>query len=277
MLSSTCQNTILLCGDLHCGKGYRAECADGLIRACGNLRPDAIVMAGDLTFRARANQFAMGKEILEKMGKPLLLIPGNHDIPLYDLVTRMLNPFRIWKKTYKALGAVSELDMPAVQILGLHTIKPFVHQKAFLTKTHRKQITDWMQRCRQTSSDNQPWRGVVMHQQLFNLKHHYRPGIMFEPKKAVAFLENAGIDFVLYGHVHYPIVADANVYFPFLKRRLTLIGSGTASNKRTRGPNPNNTFQLLTFSLNEIRVDTYAWNEQTNEFAANDTVTVARA
>jgi len=100
---------------------------------------------------------------------------------------------------------------------------------------------------------------------------------MFEPKKAVAFLENAGIDFVLYGHVHYPIVADANVYFPFLKRRLTLIGSGTASNKRTRGPNPNNTFQLLTFSLNEIRVDTYAWNEQTNEFAANDTVTVARA
>lgn len=60
----------------------------GLGRLMDKFRPDLILISGDLTQRARTHEFRLAKEFIRKLPAPVLVVPGNHDIPLYDVSSR---------------------------------------------------------------------------------------------------------------------------------------------------------------------------------------------
>jgi DNA repair exonuclease SbcCD nuclease subunit len=110
---------LALIADLHFGSVPRGL-ADELAAALARLAPDAILVAGDLTMRARAEEFAEARKWLNRLEAPLLVLPGNHDLPYFDLLERFADPFGRFK------GAVEGGLMPVISredcfILGLNT------------------------------------------------------------------------------------------------------------------------------------------------------------
>ena len=77
--------------DPHFGTQNKRTC-EALVQELGELEPTCVVISGDLTQRARRSQFRQARRWLDSLGLRYLAVPGNHDIPLYDVFTRFLRP-----------------------------------------------------------------------------------------------------------------------------------------------------------------------------------------
>ena len=77
--------------DLHFGR-HDPALAEALLASLAEARPDLVVVSGDLTQRARTEQFAAARAFLERIAAPVLVVPGNHDVPLWNPLRRFLRP-----------------------------------------------------------------------------------------------------------------------------------------------------------------------------------------
>lgn len=106
--------------DLHFGEAppalVEALAADVIMAA-----PDAVAVSGDLTRRASRDEFARAFAFLEMLGAPLLVLPGNHDIPQRDLVGRFMHPKRRWRRA-RPEDAAEELTLDGTRLIGLDTV-----------------------------------------------------------------------------------------------------------------------------------------------------------
>ena len=80
--------------DLHFG-AHDEELVAAVETSVDALKPDLVVVSGDFTQRARTEQFEEACQFLERLrdgGHEVLGVPGNHDVPLYDVLRRFLSP-----------------------------------------------------------------------------------------------------------------------------------------------------------------------------------------
>ena len=89
--------TIIHLSDLHFGRLDRRVVAP-LVSAIGAIAPDLVAVSGDFTQRARASQFAEARDFLQALPSPRLVVPGNHDVPLYDVARRFLRPLARYRR-----------------------------------------------------------------------------------------------------------------------------------------------------------------------------------
>jgi 3',5'-cyclic AMP phosphodiesterase CpdA len=83
--------TIAHLSDLHFGR-HDPALANALLASLDEARPDLVIVSGDLTQRARTEQFAAARAFLERIAAPTLVVPGNHDVPLWNPFRRFLRP-----------------------------------------------------------------------------------------------------------------------------------------------------------------------------------------
>src|SRR5690606_12450202 len=83
--------------DLHFG-AERQTLTEPLAEAIAQADPDLIAVSGDLTHRARPEQFAAAMAFIAALDRPALAVPGNHDIPLWNVGLRLFAPFRRWRE-----------------------------------------------------------------------------------------------------------------------------------------------------------------------------------
>ncbi len=199
-------------------------------------QPDAVVVTGDLTMRARAHEFAAAAAWLESLGRPVTVEVGNHDLPYFNLWARFVTPYR----RYRALEAMIErpLDLPGLTIVPLKTTARFQWRLNW-SKGH---VSNRALRETRALIEAAPAGHRILiacHHPLIEAgtrsSSRTRGGV-----EALAALAAAGADAVLTGHVHDPFdichaAADGTV---------RLIGAGTLS-ERVRDSVP---------SFNEIRV-----------------------
>jgi 3',5'-cyclic AMP phosphodiesterase CpdA len=106
--------------DLHFGEGSEAA-AEALAADIRTQAPDAVVVSGDLTRRARPAEFSAALAFLEALEAPLLVVPGNHDIPRGDVLARFLDPRRRWRTARP--GALRDvLSLPGLRLIGLDSV-----------------------------------------------------------------------------------------------------------------------------------------------------------
>ena len=72
--------------------------ADSVSAAVNELRPHVVVVSGDLTQRARSQEFKLARAFLDSLPKPQIVVPGNHDVPAYNLLARFLTPLAKYKR-----------------------------------------------------------------------------------------------------------------------------------------------------------------------------------
>ena len=89
--------TIVHLSDLHFGRIDPAV-VDALAAAVPTLRPDLVAISGDLTQRAREQEFRQAREFLDRLPQPQMVVPGNHDVPLHNLFKRFTHPLRLYRR-----------------------------------------------------------------------------------------------------------------------------------------------------------------------------------
>lgn len=161
------------------------------------LRPDATVISGDLTQRARPGQFAAARAFVDRLPGPVLVVPGNHDTPLWNLPVRLFAPLSRYRR---AMGAEVEpaLALPGAVLQGVNTADPWVWKAGRMTDTSAGRLAQAF-----AAAPAGAFRIAVMHHAPVPAADG-TPSDMAAPVAVLARLAAAGADLVLSGHTHMP-------------------------------------------------------------------------
>ena len=91
--------TIAHISDIHFGR-IDPPIVEAIVADISSMSPSLVVISGDLTQRARAGQFRDAAAFLARLPKPQLVVPGNHDIPLFDVFSRFFSPLGNYRKIH---------------------------------------------------------------------------------------------------------------------------------------------------------------------------------
>lgn len=218
--------------DLHFGQEDR-EALDWFAREVAEQKPEAVICTGDLTMRGTRREFDAAREWLKGLSVPMLVEPGNHDMPYYyNPIGRLLWPYR----HYDALRAElsSELTFDDVEIVSLRTITRFQF-RLDQSKGHVGGDRLEAALARVSLHMAKPLCLVACHHPLIEADTHSKASTR-GGKRALAALARAGADAVLSGHVHdafdKTVELDGN--------SIRMIGAGTLSERvRTTAPSYN--------------------------------------
>jgi 3',5'-cyclic AMP phosphodiesterase CpdA len=225
---------LLHLSDTHFGTEVPAV-ADALLRWAREQRPALVVLSGDITQRARRAQFDAARRFVEQLGRaPVLAIPGNHDIPLFNLAARLFAPYAAYAR---AFGDVLEPvhESPHWLVIALNTTRPWRHKHGELSAEQVQRVAE---RLRRAMPDQ--LRVVVVHQPIALIRDEDQNNrLRGEPDAAIRQWAEAGADLVLGGHIHLPYVAALHERVAGLARRIWVVQAGTAVSSRVRPEAPN--------------------------------------
>ncbi|MBC7955325.1 MAG: metallophosphoesterase [Cytophagales bacterium] len=210
-----------------------------LLRVATAQRPDLVVLSGDITQRARRDQFRSAREFIDRLGAPCTLaIPGNHDIPLFNLAARLFWPYANFQREFGALAPAFE--SPALFIVTVITTRRGRHKNGQVSARQIEHVAERLSRAHAGQL-----RVVVVHQPIAVQNESDEHDRLRGHAAATQRWAEAGADLVLGGHIHLPYVLPLHERVPGLTRRLWAVQAGTALSNRVRDGVPN--------SLNLIR------------------------
>jgi 3',5'-cyclic AMP phosphodiesterase CpdA len=230
--------TLLHLSDIHFGR-FEEVLRLPLLEAAAQLKPDLVVVSGDLTQRARPEQFQQAREFLDQLPRPLIVVPGNHDVPVY----RPLRDYRryITEDLHPAFGD------DEIAALGINTARGWIWKNG---RVDRRQLERIRQHFRHVP------RGVakiLVTHHPFDLPAHYgKRDLVVRAAGALRTVAECGIDLLLAGHFH---VAHAGQTTG--GRAAIFVAAGTLSG-RLRGEA--NSFNAIRIAWPEIEIDHYCWN-----------------
>lgn len=228
-------NRLFHISDVHFGAEDRAA-LDWFAAAVRDERPDAVICTGDLTQRATHRQYRAAEAWFSALGVPIMLQPGNHDMPYFNLWERFRRPYARYGALERAVG--SELALAHVVIVPFDTnVRAQLRWPWSDGVVRRRKLDAAVARLQALRGDTR-LKLVACHHPLLPAEDGLRnPTVRGE--QAFAALAQAGASAVLSGHVHLP--------FDLMRARgnrpLRMIGAGTLST-RLRGAEPS--FNALT-------------------------------
>ena len=267
--------TILHLSDLHFGT-ESPPVLTALTRQIINMEPDVVAISGDLTQRARRREFLAAKrfiEAIDKSGARILVVPGNHDIPLFNPVARMLWPFKGYRDVFGTTD-VSTVQIDRWRFICVNSVRREKHASGFISARQRREVA--MEAGQGRADDITV---VITHHPLGLLPSSAED---LEHKGDAATCRSwhdAGVNMILSGHEHRPFLLDATKQIieneAEESRPLWILNAGTAISSRVRHEHPNS-FNLL--SLNEesdtacIMVERWDFDTSDNQFVRYNSV-----
>jgi 3',5'-cyclic AMP phosphodiesterase CpdA len=243
--------TIAHLSDLHLG-ATDPKLVAALAKTLGGRPPSLVVVSGDLTQRARRAQFSAAREFLDQISAPRLVVPGNHDIPLFDLVRRFRAPFSRYQRFIS-----SELDPVYTDadlvVLGLNTARPTTWQTGQVSAQQRDRLKQVF------SKDDLRIKILVTHHPLLPFSAQGNRAIDFHSaEETIADCRRQGVEILLSGHFHRANMSGTDLNSVSAGDRLTSILAGTAISRRVRGEA--NSFNWITIDEENIRLDVLSWD-----------------
>ena len=249
--------TIVHLSDLHFGR-VDTRLVEPLIETVDAVAPDLVAVSGDLTQRARRSQFHQARLFLDRLSFPVLVVPGNHDVPLFNLAARLLDPYGGYRRHIQAeLEPVFENDeIVAVGLNSARTV-PF-HGGGRL---NHSQVARAATRLR--SAAKRAVRIVVTHHPFDLPDTHGDEYLVGRSDMAMRQLAAAGADLFLAGHLHVSHVGHSAHRYQIAGHSALVVQAGTMSTRRRGEPN---TINVLRVSTTQIEVERRAWSEVTQSF-----------
>ena len=226
--------TVLLqISDTHFGT-EQAPVVEALLHLARAQRPDIAVLSGDITQRARASQFRAARAFIDELAiSPTLVIPGNHDIALFNIVRRLCSPYGFFRRTFGAELEPS-FENSDVLIIGINTTRRYRHVQGEVSPA---QIDAVSQRLRRANPAQ--LRIVVTHQPVHVIQSSDEENLLRGHAKAVRAWSGAGADLIMGGHIHLPYTRPLRERFADLPRAVWSVQAGTALSWRIRRGAPN--------------------------------------
>src|SRR5690606_31580206 len=117
---------LLHLSDLHFGT-EDPEVAAALLQLAREQQPDLCLLSGDITQRARRAQFAAARAFVQQLPAPVLAVPGNHDLPLFNLPLRLLNPYGNYRRAFGP-SLEPQLERDDLLLIGVNSTRPARHK-----------------------------------------------------------------------------------------------------------------------------------------------------
>jgi 3',5'-cyclic AMP phosphodiesterase CpdA len=193
-------------------------------------QPDLLVLSGDITQRATAPQFEAARQLVERLGMAgrVLVLPGNHDIPLFDLFERAARPYR---RYLAAFGPQLEPTLATADfcIVGVNTTRASRHKNGEVSPGQVARAAAVLKR-----ASPRHLRIVVTHQPVDVYRPEDEHDRLRGAEEAIQVWSRAGADLVLGGHIHLPYVMDLRQRAVPAARPMWCVQAGTAVSSRVR-------------------------------------------
>lgn len=242
---------------------------DRLVEAvCGQidaLKPDLVVISGDFTQRARTEQFRQACEFLDRLrerGHEVIGVPGNHDVPLYDVLRRFLSPLTRYRRFIDET-LCPFVELPGLAVLGINTARSLTFKDGRINRDQVEFIRETFSR-----TPSEAMRILVTHHPLFSLNvgDQVTPAIGRQ-QLALDAVEESGVDMVLAGHNHHASSHDAS---DLVTRAggVLVVQAGTATSTRVR--EQDQSFNAIDIAECAVTITVQAWNRHRFEPADSE-------
>ncbi len=266
--------TIVHASDLHFGAPHLPVVAEALLRFMEEARPAAIVISGDLTQRAKVREYRAAHDFLAGLPRiPVVVTPGNHDVPLYRVWERLLAPYRNYRR-YIARQLDAVLDVPGVgdghglRIVSLNSAAP------------RSAIVNGRLGGRQLAFAAAAFAATPPGAARVLVTHHNLlqptggepvptlPGAPHVLRRAEAW----GVDVVLAGHIHRTHLAwSGGGSARGGGRGLPVVVAGTTTSSRGRGAETGrNSLNVVALDGSGVEVTVYLYCREAGRFLAGE-------
>lgn len=219
--------------------------------------PDLVCFTGDLTQRATVRQFQMARTFIEQLPCPVLVTPGNHDIPLFAFWQRLWQPLGRYKSTLnrEAHGSFVNDD---VAILLVNSTRWYRHIQGSLNPDELNR------RLQELPPDR--LRIVGFHHPLDCRLPSDVENLLRNRAEIAEVLSENRVQLVLSGHIHDPLIVSSERRYPGLRNPFQIVVAGTCISLRTRSGQRNSFFVLNLERDWETRVERWDFSENLGRF-----------
>jgi 3',5'-cyclic AMP phosphodiesterase CpdA len=241
---------ILHLSDIHFGR-IEPALVERLSAAVSRIAPDLLAVSGDLTQRAKRSEFAAARRFLDALPCPRLVVPGNHDVPLYNVFTRFVTPLARYKRAITAdLSPLYQDD--EVIVVGVNTARSFTVGEG---KINERQVDEIV---RHLAGAPPALIRIVVTHHPFDLPEGVREErLLGRAAMAMGKLSAAGADLFLAGHLHISHIGHTAERYRIAGHSALVVQAGTVST-RSRGEQPS--FNVLRIHRPEIAVERLVWD-----------------
>lgn len=246
--------------DLHFGR-IDPALVDPLRRAVIEVKPDLVAISGDFTQRARRPQFAAARAFIDSLKVRTLVVPGNHDIPLYDVVSRFAAPLDYYRRYISSDLDPEYIDEEMI-VLGVNTARKLAFPLGE-GRINNAQVDRIVQRL--TALPPPLLRVIVTHHPFDLPPGVHQRRLLGRSAMAMAKLAAVNADLFLSGHLHIAHVSHAVERYEAAGHSALIVQAGTVS-MRGRGEVPS--FNVLRMHRPEIELSRHSWDPATASFTS---------
>jgi 3',5'-cyclic AMP phosphodiesterase CpdA len=254
--------TLVHLSDLHFGRVDSAV-VEPLVAAIKEIAPDVVAVSGDLTQRARSRQFQEAKKFLDALPRPQIVVPGNHDVPLYNVFRRFLGPLDNYRRYITDEMQPFYAD-EEIAVLGLNTARSLTTKYG---RINERQIAHARERfCHLPDAVT---KTVVTHHPFDLPEGHHEDELVGRARLAMETLAACGADLLLAGHLHVSHIGHSSARYKVKGHSALVVSAGTATSTRGRGET--NSFNKLRIQHPFVSVERLSWQPELAQFKISST------
>jgi 3',5'-cyclic AMP phosphodiesterase CpdA len=246
-------NSLAHISDLHFG-AESPEIVEGLLADLLSVEPSLVAVSGDLTQRARPEEFVAARRFLDRIPFPRLVVPGNHDIPLFDLWTRFARPLARFRR-YIDEDLDPFFSTDSVAVLGVNTARSNTWKDGRVSEA---QIQGLRRRFSPLPAD--VVKVLVTHHPFLPPPGEASLPLVGRAAEALRAAEACGVDLVLSGHLHRGYTGDIRAHHVQVRRAMLVAQAGTATSHRVR--NEANSYNVVRLSPGRLGFSLRIWDGQ---------------
>jgi 3',5'-cyclic AMP phosphodiesterase CpdA len=233
--------------DLHFGC-IQEGTLEALRRAVRDINPHLIAISGDLTQRARRREFEQARDFLRTLPQAKIIVPGNHDVPLYNVYARFTRALYGYRHHISDDLEPFYLD-DEIAVQGINTARSLTFKRG---RVNERQIALLQERLAARKDTTK----IVLTHHPFDLPEDYpSQALVGRARMALIQLANSGIDLFLAGHLHVGISHRMTLRFKIAGHSALVVQAGTATSSRTRGEA--NSFNVVRIDRPRIAVERF--------------------
>jgi 3',5'-cyclic AMP phosphodiesterase CpdA len=249
--------TLVHLSDLHFGR-VDPELLDPLRDLVHKIAPTVVVVSGDLTQRAKSEQFEEARAWLDTLPGPQIIVPGNHDISLYNVFRRFVLPLERYKRYI-----TDDLDPvyidDEIAVLGVNTARSLTWKDGRVNKEQVDKIRATLAGLPQDLT-----RVVVTHHPFDLPKGAEEDDLVDRAHMAMDVFADVGVDLLMAGHLHQSHAGNTQARYKISEYAALVVQAGTATSTRGRGEV--NSFNVIRIESQKIEVDRYGWDAVHKQF-----------
>lgn len=247
--------TVVHLSDLHFGR-VNPEIVPPLLDFIRTLGPDLVAISGDLTQRARTIEFRAARDFLREIPFPQIVVPGNHDVPLRNLIARFARRLDHYRR-YITNDLQPFYGDAEIAVVGVNTARALTWKDGRINRRQLRKLRAAFQ-----GVEAERVKIVVTHHP-FDLPTRASGRVVGRSRLAIKTIAECGVDLLLAGHFHIAGVGHTTTRYQIPGYSALIVSSGTSTSTRQRGEP--NSFNVLRIERPRLSITRRVWRPETSQ------------